>query len=72
VGNYELAVVETGLGNRNEALVILQEALREKEPAVAFMIVDPRLSSLRAIPKFTGLLRRIVLVGEAHGQGAGL
>jgi tetratricopeptide (TPR) repeat protein len=71
-GNYQMALIETALGNRNEALVLLQEAMREKEPSVAFMGVDPRLNSLRAIPKFSGLLRRIVLTSEAHGQGVGL
>ncbi len=72
IGNYEMALVETGLGNKNEAIVSLQEALREKEASVAFLGVDPRLSSLRSIPKFGGLLRRVVLMDEAHGQGAGL
>jgi len=72
VGNYELALIETGLGNKNEAVALLQEAVREKETPVAFLAVDPRLASLRGLPKFAGLMRRIVLMDEAHGQGAGL
>ena len=72
VGNYELALIETGLGNKNEAIALLQEAVREKETPVAFLGVDPRLDSLRALPKFGALLRRVVLMDEAHGQGAGL
>jgi hypothetical protein len=39
----------------------LQEALREKEPWMAFLAVDPRLNSLRSHPKFQGLARRIQL-----------
>jgi len=71
-GNHEMALIETGLGNKNEALALLHEALREKESSVAFMTVDPRLAPLRSLPKFTGLIRRIVLTeGEAHRQSAG-
>ena len=61
VGNYERALIETGLGHHNEALALLQEALREKEPSIPFLGVDPRFSSLRSTPKFTGLTHRIVL-----------
>jgi tetratricopeptide (TPR) repeat protein len=71
--NYDLALVQTGLGNRNEALALLQEALREREPWMAFLTVDPRLSSLRTMPKFTGLARRILLTENEpqHSQGVG-
>ena len=66
------ALIEAGLGNRNEALTLLQEALREREPAVVFLSLDPRMSSLRTTPKYTGLVRRILLTdGEVtRGQGA--
>jgi len=73
VSNYDLALVQTGLGNRNEALALLQEALREREPWMSFLTVDPRLTSLRTMPKFTGLARRILLTEAevSHSQGAG-
>jgi tetratricopeptide (TPR) repeat protein len=61
VGNYEIALVQTGLGDKNEAVALLQEAVREKESAVAFMSVDPRLKSLRDVPKFEGLTHRVVV-----------
>lgn len=69
--NYDLALVQTGLGNRNEALALLQEALREREPWMSFLTVDPRLTSLRTMPKFTGLARRILLteLEPAHSEG---
>jgi hypothetical protein len=60
VANYEMALIETGLGNKNEALALMQEAVREKEPSVAYMNVDPRLSSLRDNPKFNGLTNRLM------------
>ncbi len=61
VPNFDLALVQVGLGNRNDALALLHESLREKEPWLVFLTVDPRLSSLRTAPKFTSLVRRIVL-----------
>ena len=59
VSNYDLAVIQNALGNRNDALALLQEALREKEPWMAFLAVDPRLAALREAPKFEALVRRI-------------
>lgn len=58
VSNYDLAVIQNALGNRAEALALLQEALREREPWIAFMAVDPRLAALRPSPKFEALARR--------------
>ncbi len=72
--HYDFAVIQTGLGNRNEALALLQEALREREPWLVFLTLDPRLSSLRTMPKFTGLARRILLTESesayTHGVAA--
>jgi tetratricopeptide (TPR) repeat protein len=61
IPHYEMALVETGAGNRNEAIALLHEAVREREPWVAYLTVDPRLVSLRANPKFTALVRRVVV-----------
>lgn len=60
VANYELAVVEAAIGNRAGALGRMQEGLREREPWMAYLAVDPRLSSLHTA-KFTGMIRRIML-----------
>ena len=68
VPNYDLAIVEAGLGDQNEVLAMLQEALREKEPFLAFLAVDPRLSSVRDLPKFTGILRRVVLTENEESR----
>ena len=71
VGNYEMALIETGLGNQNAALALLHEALREKEPAVAFLSVDPRMESLRTASEFSGLVHRIVLLdGDLESRNA--
>jgi tetratricopeptide (TPR) repeat protein len=70
VSNYDLALIQIGLDNRTEALALLHEALREKEPWLAFLAVDPRLHSLRSHPKFQGLVRRIQLT-EAESRESG-
>ena len=61
ISHFDLALIQLGLDNRAEALASLQEALREREPMMAFLAVDPRLSSLRPNPKFQALARRIQL-----------
>jgi tetratricopeptide (TPR) repeat protein len=61
ISNYALALIQVGLDNRAEALNLLHEALREREPMMAFLAVDPRLSALRGNPKFQALVRRIQL-----------
>jgi tetratricopeptide (TPR) repeat protein len=66
ISHYDLALIQTGLDNRAEAVSLLQEALREKEPWLAFLPVDPRLSSLRGHPKFQALVRRIQLADAAE------
>jgi tetratricopeptide (TPR) repeat protein len=61
VPHFDFALIQTGLGNRNDALVLLNESLREREPWMVFLTVDPRLGSLRTTPKFTSLVRRVLL-----------
>ena len=60
IPNYDLALVKAAMGNQNEALSLLQESLRQREPWALYLSVDPRLNSLRALPQFTNLARRIV------------
>ena len=60
VGNYELAMVHAGLSesdpsHRTEALGLLLEASREREPWVAFLSLDPRFHVLRSMPDFLAL-----------------
>jgi tetratricopeptide (TPR) repeat protein len=60
VGSYELAMIHAGLSqsdasHRFEALGMLLEASREKEPWVAFLSLDPRFHALRTMPDFIAL-----------------
>ncbi|MGH9558328.1 MAG: hypothetical protein ACRD30_03745, partial [Bryobacteraceae bacterium] len=57
--NYDVALVEGALGNRNEAVAVLQESLREREPWAVFLGVDPRMKSLQDNPRIAGFLQRI-------------
>jgi tetratricopeptide (TPR) repeat protein len=68
VPNYQMAVVEAGLGNRSEALAFLQEGMREKETALAYTAVDPCLNSLRTTPKFVEMEARIFAVPTLPSQ----
>jgi Tfp pilus assembly protein PilF len=61
ISYYDMACIEMALDNRNETLTLLQEALREKEPAIVFLALDPRFNLLRSTPKYASLLRRIML-----------
>ena len=72
VPNYDLAIAEIGMGNMAEALALMQEGLREREPWMAYLSVDPRLNKLRALPRFTVLTRRMALpdTDAAQSQGA--
>ena len=59
--NYDLAVHRVrAYVIEEQALIWLHEALREKEPWMAFLSLDPRLSSLRDHSKYAGLAGRIV------------
>ena len=71
---YDLALVHAGLGEPNEALALFHDALREREPAMAFVRVDPLLGSLRDTPKFAALSRRILLNDDEamHSHAVGV
>jgi tetratricopeptide (TPR) repeat protein len=60
VGNYEMALIHAGLAQSNpshraEALTLLLEASREREPWVAFLSLDPRFHALCSMPDFIAL-----------------
>jgi tetratricopeptide (TPR) repeat protein len=67
VPNYDRAVIAAGLGEPEEAMARIQEACRENEPWMAFLSLDPRMVSLRSIPRFGGFIRR-VLSSETGGN----
>jgi tetratricopeptide (TPR) repeat protein len=61
VGRYEIALVYTGLGDKQEAFKWLEEAYTAHDVGLAYLKVDPCLDPLRSDPRFDDLLRRVGL-----------
>ena len=59
VSPYALALVYAGLGETRPAIVALERALREGDPTVLQLPLDPRLAALRRDPRVAGLVRRL-------------
>lgn len=59
VSAYDMAVVHAGLGEKNQAFAWLEMAYENRDGALPFLHVDPRLASLHSHPRFRTLLRRM-------------
>jgi TolB-like protein/tetratricopeptide (TPR) repeat protein len=60
VSPYALALVYAALGETRPAAAALDRALREGDPTVLLLPVDPRLAALRRDPRVADLVRRLV------------
>ena len=56
---YWMALIHTGLGERDEAFRCLDMAVEERSSWLAYLRVDPRLDYLRPDPRFQNLLERM-------------
>jgi Flp pilus assembly protein TadD len=56
---YMVALVLVGLGRKDEAITMLEQAYRERSALLSYLDRDPRFDSLRTESRFTGLLRRM-------------
>jgi TolB-like protein len=61
VGRYEIALVYTGLGEKQEAFKSLEEAYNAHDVGLVYLKIDPCLDPLRSDPRFDDLLRRVGL-----------
>jgi TolB-like protein/Tfp pilus assembly protein PilF len=61
VSSYDLALAHLGLGESTKAFELLNAAVQERSPRVAFLGVEPRFDGLRADPRFRELLRSVGL-----------
>jgi tetratricopeptide (TPR) repeat protein len=55
--SYAMAIVDAGLGKRDEAISWLQQVYAERHPQGLWMKVDPELESLRSDPRYQALIR---------------
>jgi serine/threonine-protein kinase len=56
-----LALIQTGLGNKSEALALLEMSYEQHEAPLALLRVDPRWDPLRGDPRFQQLLHALSL-----------
>ena len=61
VGRYEIALVYTGMGKKQEAFKWLEEAYKAHDVGLIYLRIDPCLDPLRADPRFDDLVRRVGL-----------
>jgi TolB-like protein/DNA-binding winged helix-turn-helix (wHTH) protein len=59
VGNYAVALVYAGLGEKDRAFEWLEKAYKVRDKGLCYMKVDPALDPLRSDPRFQDLLRRM-------------
>ena len=56
---YWFALVNVGLGRREEALRALERAYEERSTVLAYLLIDPRLAALHEEPRYVALVRRL-------------
>jgi len=59
---YSIAMVYYGLGNHDEAITWLENAVEERDPRVVFLTMDPKWKNFRGDTRFEDLLHRIGLL----------
>lgn len=61
VNAFEVALIYAALGEKQMALQWLEKAYTERSDFMIYLVIDPRLDSLRSDPTFMALTRRIGL-----------
>ena len=61
IESFDFALVNTGLGECDQAISWLERACQEHDSHLPLLQVDPRLASLRSEPRFKALLKRVGL-----------
>jgi tetratricopeptide (TPR) repeat protein len=56
VGFAQVAFIHEALGERARAIELLEQALREREPDLLWLAVDPRADTLRSDPRFDQII----------------
>ena len=55
---YNLAMIHNGLGQRDQAIQLLEEALKTRDARMILLKVDPKWDELRSDQRFIDLMRR--------------
>ena len=61
ISPYHIALVYSGLGNRDETFNSLERAFQDRADYLVFLKVDPRFDWLHNDPRFASLLDRVGL-----------
>ena len=61
VSAYDLALLYTGLGDKEHAIEQLNKAYEERAGWIINLRVEPLFDPLRSDPRFAGLVRRVGL-----------
>ncbi len=59
VSAFDLAVLYTGLGQKEQALNWLEKSYQERSAFLIYMTWDPRLDPIRKEPRFQDIIRRV-------------
>jgi serine/threonine-protein kinase len=59
ISPYDLAVIHAALSDTERAIAALHEALDDHSAWMVFLNIDPRLDSMRAVPAFEELARKL-------------
>jgi tetratricopeptide (TPR) repeat protein len=60
IAPYDMAVMYAGLGDDEQAFMSLEKAFEERSSLMVWWIqIDPMLDSIRSLPRFADLLRRV-------------
>jgi hypothetical protein len=54
-----MALVQIGLGERDQALASLEQGYKNRDQWMLYLKVDPHVDDLRSDPRFQDLLRRM-------------
>ncbi|HEV7475048.1 MAG TPA: winged helix-turn-helix domain-containing protein [Pyrinomonadaceae bacterium] len=72
VPSYFKALIQLGLGEKQQAFRLLEDAYREHDLNLLFVSVDPMLDKLRGHARFARLLQRMGLMPQRRGIASGL
>lgn len=59
---YNIARIYTGLGEKEKALDMLEQDLRDHSSELGYLLFDPTLEDIRTAPRFVALMKKVGLV----------